>query len=205
VRLPLCSWTTLTGAARYYSDLRAQVGSKIFTDNHKLEPYYVSAYAYYKLEFLFRDNLLPMYYKPCISSAEPTPSNIEYPTIRSGRPCAQPREQRPRAVDHEPQDEAAFLSPDVGQWMLKILIALLDHPSPMRFFELVSGVCCVGRAWSREETGRVLNSRSGSSAPAGYRFPREFDCPFRDVRAGVKMGWRVARRRLRSLEPGARA
>jgi AIPR protein len=51
-------------AARYYSDLRAQVGTKIFNENHKLEPYYVSAYAYYKLEFLFRNNALPNYYKP---------------------------------------------------------------------------------------------------------------------------------------------
>jgi hypothetical protein len=51
-------------AARYYSDLRAQVGTKIFNDMHKLEPYYVAAYAYYKLEFLFRNNLLPVYYKP---------------------------------------------------------------------------------------------------------------------------------------------
>lgn len=51
-------------AARYYSDLRAQVGTKIFHDSHKLEPYYVSAYASYKLEFLFRNNLLPVYYKP---------------------------------------------------------------------------------------------------------------------------------------------
>jgi transposase-like protein len=30
----------------------------------------------------------------------------------------------------------------------------------------------LGRA-SGEETDRVINSRSGSSAPAGYRFPRE--------------------------------
>lgn len=51
-------------AARYYSDLRAQVGTKIFNDSHKLEPYYASAYAYYKLEYLFRNNLLPVYYKP---------------------------------------------------------------------------------------------------------------------------------------------
>jgi hypothetical protein len=51
-------------AARYYSDLRAQVGTRIFNDSHKLEPYYVSAYASYKLEFLFRNNLLPVYYKP---------------------------------------------------------------------------------------------------------------------------------------------
>lgn len=51
-------------AARYYSDLRAQVGSKIFNDSHKLEPYYAAAYASYKLEFLFRNSLLPLYYKP---------------------------------------------------------------------------------------------------------------------------------------------
>lgn len=51
-------------AARYYSDLRAQVGTKIFNDTHKLEPYYVSAYAYYKLEFLFRNSQIPVYYKP---------------------------------------------------------------------------------------------------------------------------------------------
>jgi hypothetical protein len=51
-------------AARYYSDLRAQVGSKIFNDSHKLDPYYVSAYAYYKLEFFFRNSAVPVYYKP---------------------------------------------------------------------------------------------------------------------------------------------
>ncbi len=51
-------------AARYYSDLRAQVGSKIFNESHKLEPYYVAAFAFYKLEFLFRNSSLPVYYKP---------------------------------------------------------------------------------------------------------------------------------------------
>jgi len=52
-------------AARYYSDLRLQVESgKIFNDDHKLEPYYVSAFAHYKLEFLFRNNQIPVYYKP---------------------------------------------------------------------------------------------------------------------------------------------
>lgn len=51
-------------AARYYSDLLGQVGTKIFIDTHKLEPYYVSAYAYYKLEFLFRNSQIPVYYKP---------------------------------------------------------------------------------------------------------------------------------------------
>lgn len=51
-------------ASRYYADLRAQVGDRIFNEQHKLEPYYVSAYAYYKLEFLFRNGALPVYYKP---------------------------------------------------------------------------------------------------------------------------------------------
>ena len=51
-------------AARYYSDLMSQVSKNIFNDTHKLEPYYVSAYAYYKLEFLFRNSQIPVYYKP---------------------------------------------------------------------------------------------------------------------------------------------
>jgi hypothetical protein len=51
-------------ATRYYSDLRAQVGTKIFNDNHKLEPYYAAAYGFYKLEYLFRNASLPVYYKP---------------------------------------------------------------------------------------------------------------------------------------------
>jgi hypothetical protein len=51
-------------AARYLSDLRSQVGKTIFHDGHKLEPYYASAYGHYKLEFLFRNSSLPVYYKP---------------------------------------------------------------------------------------------------------------------------------------------
>jgi hypothetical protein len=51
-------------AARYYSDLKAQVGVKIFNNDHRIEPYYAAAYGYYKLEFLFRNGLLPVYYKP---------------------------------------------------------------------------------------------------------------------------------------------
>jgi hypothetical protein len=51
-------------ASRYYADLRSTVGRSIFHEQHKLEPYYVAAYAYYKLEFLFRNGLLPVYYKP---------------------------------------------------------------------------------------------------------------------------------------------
>jgi hypothetical protein len=51
-------------ASRYYADLRTHVGDRIFNEQHKLEPYYTSAYAHYKLEFLFRNGALPVYYKP---------------------------------------------------------------------------------------------------------------------------------------------
>jgi hypothetical protein len=51
-------------AARYYADLKAQIGFKIFNSDHQLEPYYASAYAYYKLEFLFRRDALSVTYKP---------------------------------------------------------------------------------------------------------------------------------------------
>jgi hypothetical protein len=51
-------------AGRYYKELQAQVGVKIFNDHHKLEPYYTAAYAHYKLEFFFRNGGLSSYYKP---------------------------------------------------------------------------------------------------------------------------------------------
>lgn len=51
-------------ASRYYSDLRAAVGKSIFNEQHKLEPYYAAAFAYYKMEYFFRNNVLPVYYKP---------------------------------------------------------------------------------------------------------------------------------------------
>ncbi|MFF9545710.1 AIPR family protein [Streptomyces albidoflavus] len=48
----------------YYADLQTQVGSRIFNIEHKLDPYYVSAYAHFKLEFLFRNGPVPVKYKP---------------------------------------------------------------------------------------------------------------------------------------------
>jgi hypothetical protein len=51
-------------AARYYAALKGLVGSQIFNPNHKLEPYYAAAFAYYKLEFLFRNGQIPVVYKP---------------------------------------------------------------------------------------------------------------------------------------------
>lgn len=51
-------------ASRYYADLRAMVGKRIFHKDHKLDPYYTSAYAQYKLEYLFRNGALPVRYKP---------------------------------------------------------------------------------------------------------------------------------------------
>lgn len=51
-------------ASSYHTELHSQVGDKIFNDRHKLEPYYASAYGYYKLEFFFRNNAIPVSYKP---------------------------------------------------------------------------------------------------------------------------------------------
>lgn len=51
-------------AANYYSELKPMVGKSIFNADHKMEPYYTSAFAYYKLEFLFRNGQIPVSYKP---------------------------------------------------------------------------------------------------------------------------------------------
>ncbi|QGV78590.1 hypothetical protein EIZ62_10300 [Streptomyces ficellus] len=51
-------------AISYYGDLQTQVGERIFNPAHKLEPYYVAAYAHFKLEFLFRNGGIPVQYKP---------------------------------------------------------------------------------------------------------------------------------------------
>lgn len=44
---------------RNYRSLLAGAGSDIFKPDHRLEPYYVAAYAHYRLEFLFRNQLIP--------------------------------------------------------------------------------------------------------------------------------------------------
>jgi hypothetical protein len=49
---------------RTYRLLAEQVGKTIFNDADKLEPYYLAAYASYKLEYLFRNRKLPSSYKP---------------------------------------------------------------------------------------------------------------------------------------------
>lgn len=49
---------------RNYSSLLDKVGTEIFGEAHRLEPYYVGAFAAYKLEFLFRNQRLDPKYKP---------------------------------------------------------------------------------------------------------------------------------------------
>jgi hypothetical protein len=49
---------------RSYKLIRAKIGDEIFGANHKLDPYYVAAYALYKLEYLFRNHKLDARYKP---------------------------------------------------------------------------------------------------------------------------------------------
>lgn len=49
---------------RNYKALRDRVGDTIFGSDHRLEPYYLAAAAQYRLEFLFRNQLLDAKYKP---------------------------------------------------------------------------------------------------------------------------------------------
>lgn len=49
---------------RTYRLLAQQVGKDIFVDGDKLEPYYVSAYALYRLEYLFRSRRIAANLKP---------------------------------------------------------------------------------------------------------------------------------------------
>ena len=48
----------------YPRSLHTYVGTKIFGENHQLEPYYVSAYAHYRLEFFFRNRSIDARWKP---------------------------------------------------------------------------------------------------------------------------------------------
>lgn len=50
-------------ATRNYAGLKSKVGDEIFAKDHKMDPYYTSAFALYKLEYLFRTNRLDAKYK----------------------------------------------------------------------------------------------------------------------------------------------
>jgi hypothetical protein len=49
---------------RSYSSLKAKVGADIFGKGHRMEPYYVAAYAFYKVDFLFRNKRIEAQCKP---------------------------------------------------------------------------------------------------------------------------------------------
>jgi hypothetical protein len=49
---------------RNYKTLSKGMGKDIFNKEHRLEPYYVSAYAHYRLEYLFRNQSLQSNLKP---------------------------------------------------------------------------------------------------------------------------------------------
>jgi hypothetical protein len=51
-------------AGRYFATLRKIHEDKLFQSDDKPEPYYTAAFAAYRLEYLFRNNLLPVQYKP---------------------------------------------------------------------------------------------------------------------------------------------
>jgi AIPR protein len=49
---------------RNYTALKDKVGKDIFGKQHRMEPYYVAAFAWWKLEYLFRNSKLDPKYKP---------------------------------------------------------------------------------------------------------------------------------------------
>lgn len=49
---------------RNYKALLRQIGTDIFNKEHRLEPYYISAFAHYRLEYLFRNQTLDAILKP---------------------------------------------------------------------------------------------------------------------------------------------
>ncbi|MEA3014666.1 MAG: hypothetical protein QOD42_3211 [Sphingomonadales bacterium] len=51
-------------AGRYFATLRKIHDEELFQSDDKPEPYYTAAYAAYRLEYVFRNNLLPVQYKP---------------------------------------------------------------------------------------------------------------------------------------------
>ncbi|MFD4992366.1 AIPR family protein [Cellulosimicrobium cellulans] len=51
-------------ATRYYTTLYRQLGERMFGDDHKLEIYYASAVAQYRLEYLLRTGALLPYLRP---------------------------------------------------------------------------------------------------------------------------------------------
>jgi AIPR protein len=49
---------------RNYKALLRQVGAEIFNQDHRLEPYYASAFAHYRVEYFFRNQTLKAELKP---------------------------------------------------------------------------------------------------------------------------------------------
>jgi hypothetical protein len=52
------------GATRNYTALKARMGKDLYVAGHRLEPYYVAAFAWYKLEYFFRSGRIESKYKP---------------------------------------------------------------------------------------------------------------------------------------------
>src|SRR5262249_55746525 len=49
---------------RSTAGIREQLGKAIFGEDHRLEPYYLSALGLYRLEYLFRNQLVQSFLKP---------------------------------------------------------------------------------------------------------------------------------------------
>lgn len=102
---------------RNYKALLRSVGTDIFHKDHRLEPYYVSAYAHYRLEYLFRNQTLSPDLKPA-----------RYHLLLAFRILAQPG-QIPRLNSHE-----------MGRWCAHIQYVLWDGDQSKTTFERAAEV-----------------------------------------------------------------
>lgn len=100
------------GTTRSYKALLRALGTDIFNRDHRLEPYYASAYAHYRLEYLFRSQALPSDLKPA-----------RYHLLLAFRVLAQPA-LLPKMNSH-----------DMARWCDPLLVALWDDERCRTLFE----------------------------------------------------------------------
>lgn len=93
---------------RNYAALRSKMGKEMFASGHAMEPYYVAAYALYRLEYLFRNAKLDTKFKPARF-------HILMAVRMLGNPADMPGFQAKRAMERfcKPIREALWQSDDL--------------------------------------------------------------------------------------------
>lgn len=119
-------------SSHYTSRLDEVIGDRIFSGNHKLGPYYASAYALYRLEQLFRSRAIPSEFKPA-----------RYHMLMAARH---------RCIEHMP----ALHSNDAERVSLQFAARLRD--APLQIFQDTLGV--IDMAVAGQDLDRSLAKRT---------------------------------------------